>query len=82
VKLIIYFASKIRLLERDLESIAKAIVDLYPGEKEINYYEKQEGKARKGKLFNSYRTHRQFLVAVSLATSQRSSKKYTVDNSK
>jgi hypothetical protein len=83
VKLIIYFPSKIRLLQRDFRSIAKAIVDLYPGEKEINYHEKQEWRQPcKGKLFNSYRGNRKFLVAVSLAKSQRSFKKYTVDNSK
>jgi hypothetical protein len=83
VKLIIYFASKIRLLERDLKSVAKAIVDLYPGEKEIDYYQKKKGRQRpKGKLYFSYRNLRKILVDVLLATSQRSSKKYTVDNSK
>jgi hypothetical protein len=82
VKLIIYFASKIRLLQRDYKSIAKAIVDLYPGEKEIDYYEKQNGQNPKGKLYFSYRSHRRFLVAVLLATSKRSVKKYTVDSSK
>jgi hypothetical protein len=82
VKLIIYFASKIRLLQRDYKSIAKAIVDLYPGEKEIDYYETQKGQNPKGKLFNSYTNYRKCLVAVSLATLQRPSKKYTVDKRK